>query len=220
MSFKKKAEKLTQDMEERNFEEEILTDSETQDVNFDEQEKEKVNTLEKECAEWKDKYLRSMAEFENYRRRSIQEKSDWIKLATQKLALNVCDLADNFERAMMQIKEEDKENSFVKGILQIEQQLRSILEKEGVCKIKALGNEFDPSEHEALAHIPSEFEENTVAAVIQNGYTMHGKILRPVRVAVSSGKVNNDQIEKNSVSEDESEDKENRDSKRIEIDVQ
>lgn len=189
MSHKKKAEKLSKELEEMAFEEELVQDSVTASETAEPTDAEKIKALAKDCAEWKDKYLRSMAEFENYRRRSIQEKSDWIKLSTQKLALEICDVADNFERALMQVPDSEKENSFVKGVLMIEQQLRSVLEKEGVRKIDALGKEFDPGLHEALAHIPSDYEENMVAAVIQNGYTMHDKLLRPVRVAVSSEKI-------------------------------
>jgi molecular chaperone GrpE len=147
--------------------------------------------LVREAADWKDKYLRSMAEFENYRRRSNQEKADWIKLATQKLALEVCDVLDNFERALSQVDESKREDTFVKGVIMIEQQLRSVLEKEGVRRIDALGKPFDPAWHEALAHIPSEYEEDVIAAVIQNGYMIHDKVLRPSRVAVSSGKKDN-----------------------------
>jgi len=143
--------------------------------------------LEQEVAEWKDKYLRNMAEFENYRRRSNQEKADWIKLATQKLALEVCDVLDNFERALAQVGEEHKEDKLIKGFAMIEQQLRTVLERENIRKIEALGKDFDPQWHEALAHIPSDYDENIVAAVIQNGYTVHDKVLRPARVAVSSG---------------------------------
>jgi len=69
----------------------------------------------------------------------------------------------------------------------IEKQLRSTLEKEGIKKIEALNQRFNPEYHDALAHIPSELEENLVAAIIQNGYTMHDKVLRPARVAVSNG---------------------------------
>lgn len=148
---------------------------------------ERISTLEAEAADWKDKYLRAMAEFENFRRRSNQEKADWIKLATQKLALEICDVLDNFERAISQVDEAQKGDHFVKGVLMIEQQLRNALDKEGVKKIDALGKDFDPSYHEALAHIPSDYDENQVAAVIQNGYLMHDKLLRPARVAVSSG---------------------------------
>lgn len=146
-----------------------------------------VAELQKEVAEWKDKYLRNMAEFENFRRRSNQEKADWIKLATQKLALEVCDVLDNFERALDQLSEEDRDDKLIKGFLLIEQQLRKVLEREGIAKIEALGAEFDPQWHEALAHVPSETEEGRITAIIQNGYTIHDKVLRPARVAVSSG---------------------------------
>ena len=148
---------------------------------------EKIVELQKEVADWKDKYLRSIAEFDNFRRRSIQEKSDWIRLATEKMALNVCDVVDNFERALSHLNQEALEDKNIKGIILIEQQLRTVLEKEGVKRIEAMGEEFDPTLHEALAHIPSELEENKIAAIIQNGYTMHDKLIRPVRVAVSNG---------------------------------
>ncbi|MDD4223425.1 MAG: nucleotide exchange factor GrpE [Candidatus Cloacimonetes bacterium] len=188
--MKQKKHKLTEEIEEKAHAEEAAandgTPSEMEEKEPDPMKR--IAELELANAELKDKYLRSMAEFENYRRRSIAEKSDWIKLATQKLALELCDVADNFERALAQVDESEREHGFVKGVMQIEQQLRGVLAKEGVCKIEALGKEFDPSLHEALAHIPSDFDANLVAAVIQNGYTMHDKVLRPVRVAVSSGK--------------------------------
>ncbi|OQC05507.1 MAG: heat shock protein GrpE [Candidatus Cloacimonetes bacterium ADurb.Bin089] len=156
----------------------------------------KTAELENEVAEWKDKYLRCMAEFENFRKRSNAEKADWIRLATQKFALEVCDVLDNFERAILQGTEEEKSTPFGKGVLMMEQQLRKVLEKEGVKKIEALGKPFNPEFHEALAHIPSDQEENTVAAIIQNGYTLYDKVLRPVRVAVSNGtKINNESQE-------------------------
>lgn len=142
---------------------------------------------EAEALQWKDKYLRMMAEFDNFRKRSNAEKADWIRLATQKLALDICDVADNFERALAQGSAEELDSPFGRGVQMIEKQLLNALEKEGVKKINALGEEFNPEYHEALAHIPSEMGENIVAAVIQNGYLMHDKILRPARVAVSNG---------------------------------
>ncbi|HNZ33429.1 MAG TPA: nucleotide exchange factor GrpE [Candidatus Cloacimonas sp.] len=163
---------------------------------IEEQKTDKIQELEQEIAEWKDKYLRCMAEFENFRKRSIAEKADWIRLATQKFALEICDVLDNFERAILQGSEEEKSTPFGKGVLMIEQQLRKALEREGVRKIEALGQPFNPEFHDALAHIPSDLENNTVAAIIQNGYTMHDKVLRPVRVAVSNGsKINNESQE-------------------------
>jgi molecular chaperone GrpE len=148
--------------------------------------KEQITLLEIEKAELRDKYVRAAAEFENFRKRNISEKSDWIKNATQHLVIELCDVVDNFERALHPENEKNKE-SFEKGIELIFQQLENVLKKEGVKKIDALEEEFDPHFHEALAHIPSDLEENKVVAVIQNGYTMNDKVIRPVRVAVSNG---------------------------------
>lgn len=146
-----------------------------------------------EHIDYKDRYLRTMAEFENYRKRTNAEKADWIRHANQELALHICDVLDNFERALQQAKAEDLKNPFIKGIVLIEKQLANALGKEGIKKIEALGEDFDPEYHEALAHIPSEYDENIVAAVIQNGYKMHERVIRPARVAVSNGNKMNTQ---------------------------
>jgi len=150
--------------------------------------KEQIAVLEIEKAELHDKYVRAAAEFENFRKRNIAEKSDWIKNATQRLVIELCDVMDNFERALHPEVEKNRE-SFEKGIELIFQQLENVMKKEGVKKIEALKEEFDPNFHEALAHIPSELEENKVVAVIQNGYTMNDKVIRPARVAVSNGEI-------------------------------
>jgi molecular chaperone GrpE len=148
--------------------------------------KEKIVLLEIELAEMKDKYIRAAAEFENFRKRNVTEKSNWIKNANERIVLELCDVVDNFERALHPEAEKNQE-SFEKGIGLIFQQLNNLLKKEGVKKLETLGEEFDPNFHDALAHIPSELEENMIAAVIQNGYEMNDKIIRPVRVAVSNG---------------------------------
>ena len=146
----------------------------------------KYELLQTENAELKDKWIRSAAEFENFRRRNISEKSDWIRNATERIVLELCDVVDNFERAMYPEVEKNQE-SYEKGFELIFQQLDGVLKKEGVKKIEAMGEEFDPQFHEALAHIPSELEDNKIVAVIQNGYTMNSKVIRPARVAVSNG---------------------------------
>ena len=147
---------------------------------------EKYEQLQKEYAELKDKRIRVIAEFENFRKRSFVEKVNWIKNANERIVLDVCDVLDNFERALHPEVEKNRK-TFEKGIELIFQQIESLLKKEGVQKIEALEKEFDPNFHEALAHIPSELEENKITAVIQNGYTMNEKVIRPVRVAVSNG---------------------------------
>ncbi|HNX00046.1 MAG TPA: nucleotide exchange factor GrpE [Candidatus Cloacimonadota bacterium] len=157
-----------------------------------------LNELQQQVEQWKDKYMRCMADFDNYRRQMALKQKDWAFQATEKLVLSLCDVADNFERAMMQLNDSQKEDPVIKGILQIEKQLLSVLEKEDVEKIDALNQDFDPNVHEALAHIPSEMEEDKVVAIIQNGYKMKGKLLRAVRVAVSNGeKPSNSENNKN-----------------------
>ena len=151
--------------------------------------------LEDDIAHWKDKYVRSMAEFENYRKRTMKEKSDWIKSSNESILLSICDIMDNFERAMGQMKDDHLEDPFIKGIIQIKQQLDNLLAKEHVEKIETEGKEFDPSVHEALAHIPSDVEENRIVAVIQNGYKLYDKILKTARVAVSNGQAVQSQTE-------------------------
>lgn len=146
---------------------------------------EKIEVLENENANLQDKLLRIAAEFENFRRRSATEKSDWIKNANQRIILEICDVNDNFERAF-QTGSLDME-SYQKGIEMIHKQISAILKREGVEKIEVEKKGFDPVYHEALAHIPSELEENQIAAVIQNGYIMNGKVIRAARVAVSNG---------------------------------
>ncbi|MCF7793709.1 MAG: nucleotide exchange factor GrpE [Candidatus Cloacimonetes bacterium] len=146
----------------------------------------KIKALELELEEFKDRYVRKAAEFDNFRRRNISEKADWIKNANERIVLELCDVLDNFERALHPEVEKNRE-SLEKGIELIFQQLSNLLKKEGVEKIDAMEQEFDPNIHEALAHIPSEHDDNIVAAVIQNGYKMNNKVIRPARVAVSNG---------------------------------
>lgn len=149
--------------------------------------KDQIEGLNQQIEELKDQKLRIAAEFENFRRRSLEEKSSWIKNATERIVLELCDVKDNFERALESEEGKGDKDSFRKGIELIYQQLENILNKEGVKKIEALEQDFDPRYHEALAHIPSELEENKIAAIIQNGYLMNDKLLRAVRVAVSNG---------------------------------
>lgn len=131
--MKKKTEKPIEDKLNKAFEH--IASGENTRAESEEKEElgpmDKIAQLERENAELKDKYLRSMAEFENYRRRSIQEKSDWIKLATQNLAAEVCDVVDNFERALALVNDADRENGFVKGVIQIEQQTQGCARKRG-----------------------------------------------------------------------------------------
>lgn len=156
---------------------------------------EQIELLKQELETVKDQKLRIAAEFENFRRRSVSEKSNWIKNANERLLLEICDIRDNFERGLTADKSKKEEKSFKKGIEMIFQQLENLLQKEGIKKIDADNAEFDPQYHEALAHIPSHLEENKIVSVIQNGYMLNDKIIRAARVAVSNGETPPDKTE-------------------------
>lgn len=146
-----------------------------------------IGTITQERDEMKDRYLRTLAEFENYRVKMARDKEEWIKYAAEKVLIEVCDIYDNFERAVATEVNESNITSFVDGVNLICKQMEALLKKHDIQKIEAIGEVFDPQYHEALAHIPSEQEEGTIAAVIQNGYKLKEKVIRPVRVAVSKG---------------------------------
>ncbi len=186
-------------LEKERKDEEIEVQDEELDTR-EEQAPEEVNRekqLEDDIAHWKDKYVRSMAEFENFRKRTMKEKSDWIKSSNESILVSICDIMDNFERAMGQMKDDHHEDPFIKGIVQIKQQFDNLLAKEHVEKIETEGKDFDPAVHEALAHIPSDLEENKIVAVIQNGYKLYDKVIRAARVAVSNGQAVQSQSEQN-----------------------
>ena len=150
--------------------------------------KEKLAESQQEVLVLKDKLARSLAEFENFRRRNIQERERWIKLSTEKIVLEVCEVLDNFERAIESGVKAHQFDDFKKGMDMIFTQLGNVLKKEDVSKIDCLGKDFNPEFHEALSHMPSnDFEENKIAAIVQNGYMMNDKVIRPARVMVSSG---------------------------------
>ena len=186
-------------LEKERKDEEIEVQDEELDTR-EEQAPEEVNRekqLEDDIAHWKDKYVRSMAEFENFRKRTMKEKSDWIKSSNESILVSICDIMDNFERAMGQMKDDHHEDPFIKGIVQIKQQFDNLLAKEHVEKIETEGKDFDPAVHEALAHIPSDLEEKKIVAVNQNGYKLYDKGIKAARVAVSNGQAVQSQSEQN-----------------------
>jgi molecular chaperone GrpE len=149
--------------------------------------KKSVKILEIERDDYKDKWVRTLAEFENFRRNTQKDKLDFIKYAGEKIILEVCEVLDNFEKALATEVTEENYKSYAKGIELIFQQLNSVLKKNDVIKIDALGKEFDPNYHEAISSIPALEPENTIVAVVSSGYMMGEKVIRASRVAVSSG---------------------------------
>ena len=131
------------------------------------------------------KYLRLAADFQNFRRRVETEKSDIYAYANEKIALDIIDVMDNFERAL-QHSEECADKQFVEGIGKIYKQLKSVLDKNNIVEIKAEGEDFDPNFHNAVtSEENSDFESGKVIQALQKGYTLNDKVIRPSMVRVA-----------------------------------
>ena len=129
------------------------------------------------------RYLRLMADFQNYRKRAEKEKKDLYAYANENLMSDLLTVIDNFERAL----EHDAGEGFKEGIEMIFRQLTDVLEKSGLAEIEALGEEFDPNVHSAVMTEETEdYESGKVSGVMQKGYTLNGKVIRPAMVKVAN----------------------------------
>ena len=148
-------------------------------------------TAEQEIAELKDKLLRTLADMENLRRRSQKDREDAIKFSAANFARDMLSVADNLRRATESIPEEGDPDgasltAFIEGIALTEKELISTLERHGIRKIEPMGEKFDPQFHEAMYEIPSVDAENgTVLQVVEAGYVIHDRLLRPAKVGIS-----------------------------------
>ena len=130
------------------------------------------------------KYQRLMADFQNYKRRTEKEKSDIYAYANEKLILGLLEVIDNFERAVLS---ETADEKYAEGMEMIFKQLKGVLEKSGLEEIKALGEGFDPNFHNAvMTEDNDQFESGSVTEVLQKGYTLNGKVIRPSMVKVNN----------------------------------
>ena len=148
--------------------------------------------LKEEVEFYKDKWLRAVAEFENFRKRNAKERIDWIRNANQTLLLEIVDVFEHLELAIKSAKDEKVPANYKKCIKMIYEQMKEILEKQGLKKIETIGNEFDPNLHDAIICVEHEkYDENIIFDNIKNGYLLNDKVLRHSRVAVSKGKKKN-----------------------------
>ncbi|SCJ91870.1 HSP-70 cofactor [uncultured Eubacterium sp.] len=130
------------------------------------------------------KYLRLMADFQNYKRRVEKEKSDIYAYANEKLVSQLLDVIDNFERALLH---EAADESFVEGMKMIFKQLTGVLEKAGLEEINALGEDFDPNFHNAvMTEDNDDYDSGKVTEVMQKGYLLNKKVIRPSMVKVNN----------------------------------
>jgi molecular chaperone GrpE len=147
--------------------------------------------LRQQLDELNDKYLRLAAEFDNFRRRSLRERQDALKYGNENLVKELLASLDNLERALGHGRKEELGEEGKQLLAGVELTFRSLLqalEKFGVKEIAALGSAFDPSVHQAIRQVPSDaYPAGVVAEVLQKGYLLADRLLRPALVGVSSG---------------------------------
>ncbi len=144
----------------------------------------KIESLEKQLSEEKDKYLRVSAEYDNFRRRSLNDRTVAVANAKSEVIIEILSVIDNFERALAA---ETTDENYKKGVEMIFNQYKAILEKLGVTEIEALNCEFDPNVHNAVNQVEDEnFGENTVCQVFQKGYKLGDKVIRCAMVVVAN----------------------------------
>jgi len=151
----------------------------------------RIAELEAELAEAKDQQLRALAEVENIRRRAQREREDALKYGAVSLARDLLGVADNLGRALAAAPGEDAGESvkpLIDGVAMVEKELATVLEKHHVRQIAGVGEPFDHNIHQAVVEIEApDVPAGHVAQVLQIGYTLHERLLRPAMVAVSKG---------------------------------
>jgi len=142
----------------------------------------------KEAAENRDRWMRAVADLENYKKRSLQERSKLLKYKNEELLRDLVGIIDNLERALGHSSEAGRNDPLVEGVAMTAKMFRDILQKHGVTEIKALGETFDPHIHEAIARIPcpENGRPNQVVQEVEKGYMYQDRLLRPSKVVVST----------------------------------
>lgn len=145
-----------------------------------------LEAVQQEVTDLKDKLLRQHADMENLRKRTQREVADARKFAVEKFAVALLDVVDNLERAVE--TEEGNEKAVREGVSLTLDSWHKVASKFELERIDAVGQTFDPHFHEALSKMPSDEAEDTVIAQHVAGYTLNGRLIRPAKVLVSSGK--------------------------------
>ena len=173
---------VDQENEETSIEEENI--EEAKELSPLEQLEEQIRLKDDELLKQKDTFLREKAELDNFKKRLVKEKEDFVQFANERLLKEVIQIEDNMERAMT--ASNATLESLQEGVEMIQKQFATFLKNQKVKPIEALGKPFDPNLHEVLNQQESEeHEENTVIQEYSKGYTLNGRILRSAKVVIA-----------------------------------
>jgi molecular chaperone GrpE len=145
-----------------------------------------IQALEAQVKEKEARYLYLYAEFENYKKRAIKERSDLLKFGWESGARDLLLVCDNLDRALAHMPA-GSDKVLIDGIHMVVQQFRAAMQKQGVQTFESMYQNFDPNMHEAIGQEPSDKPAGTVVREELKGYTIHGRLLRPSRVVISAG---------------------------------
>lgn len=194
-------------MKEKNTQDRVMSDTENEkdnrtdpamDINTDESisgsshlnepvaSEDEVEKLKSEIQELKDKYLRQVAEFENFRKRTAKERIEMIQTAGKEVIVSLLEVLDDCDRAEKQMQTSDEANLIKEGVQLVFNKFRSTLQAKGVQPMQAIGTEFDPDKHEAITEIPAPTDDlkGKVVDEIVKGYYLNDKIIRFAKVVV------------------------------------
>lgn len=148
---------------------------------------EQLAVAQAEAEDYKDRWLRSQAEFANARKRMEKQRLDTYTNATASVIDKLLPIVDDFERAMENLPEEIKDNNWLEGIQLVQRKLQATLDNFNVTAIEAVGQPFDPNWHEAITQEPTDaYESGVVCRVLQTGYKIGDRVIRPSLVVVAA----------------------------------
>lgn len=180
-------EKKSTEMQDEHLVNEDNMTNEQEELNADDNSSDKVTDWEQKYNDLHDSYLRLNAEFDNYRKRTLKEKAELLKMGSERVFVDILSVVDDFDRAIENISKTDDAQAVKEGIELIHSKFTNFLHKHHVKEINVMGQPFDVDMHEAVTTIPVEKEEdkNKIVDCIQKGYTLEDKVIRFPKVIVA-----------------------------------
>lgn len=180
------AEVLTEETEETEADQDHQEEEKEEKKSLFGKKKEKKDKKQEQIEDLTDKLKRSMAEFDNFRKRTEKEKAQMYEIGAREVIDKILPVVDNFERAFQGVTEEEKQDPFISGMDMVFKQLMTALEALGVTAIEAVGTEFNPDLHNAVMQTASEeYESGIIAQELQKGYKYKDSVVRHSMVAVA-----------------------------------
>ncbi len=140
-----------------------------------------------EVLKWKNDYLYLRAEFDNYRKNAIKERSDLVKYGAERFVTDFLDVVDNLERALLVTPQGDNLDSYVQGVQMIAKEIKNLLSKHNITSEECINKPFDPVQHEALGMEPTDVvAPGHILRVLRSPYRFHDKLIRPAQVVVAA----------------------------------